>query len=49
MSGSLIVGEMVDYYELLGVHDNVEQDELKQAWRHVSKELHPDMQGMIPI
>ena len=45
MSGGLIVNGIVDYYELLGVHDDVYSDEVKKAWRNVSKELHPDMQG----
>lgn len=47
MNEGLIVNGMVDYYELFGVDDGEETAHIKKAWRAMSKELHPDLQGML--
>ncbi|MCJ7725101.1 MAG: DnaJ domain-containing protein, partial [Acidimicrobiia bacterium] len=33
---------MADYYEILGVDRDSEQDDIKQAFRRLARETHPD-------
>eukprot|EP01024_Parvocaulis_polyphysoides_P048340 TRINITY_DN4601_c0_g1_i1.p1 TRINITY_DN4601_c0_g1~~TRINITY_DN4601_c0_g1_i1.p1 ORF type:complete len:420 (-),score=54.59 TRINITY_DN4601_c0_g1_i1:344-1477(-) len=35
----------IDYYEALGVDDDASQEEIKQAYRALAKECHPDYMG----
>ncbi len=34
-----------DYYEILGINENVNQDEIKRVYRELSKKHHPDKGG----
>jgi DnaJ-class molecular chaperone len=34
---------MKDYYKILGVQENTSDDEIKKAYRRLSKEFHPDV------
>lgn len=36
---------MKDLYEVLRVHPNVSQDEIKEAYRRLAHKYHPDMSG----
>ncbi|HWE96522.1 MAG TPA: DnaJ domain-containing protein [Tepidisphaeraceae bacterium] len=35
-----------DYYALLGVHDGVDEEELRKAWRELAGVWHPDRAGI---
>ena len=37
------MAEKRDYYEVLGVQKNATPDELKKAYRKLTKECHPDL------
>src|SRR5215218_5241066 len=34
-----------DYYALLGVHTNADEEELRKAWRQLAAQWHPDRAG----
>ena len=36
---------MTDYYNTLGVHRGADQDEIKQAFRRMAAQHHPDRGG----
>lgn len=38
---------MNDYYKILGVDSGAEKDDIKKAFRRVSRELHPDVGGSV--
>lgn len=39
------VGKDMDFYEMLGVSRNATAQEIKEAWKKISKTLHPDVGG----
>ena len=36
---------MDDYYELLGIAPDADDDELRRVWRQLAKKWHPDRAG----